>query len=176
MRHQLRKLSQFVLAIAIAAVPCLASTVQKMELQELGKTSDSIVHGHVESVQARFENKMVYTYTLVAVDDPLKGDRRQTVLLKHPGGTIGAMTMFFAGMPQFKAGDQVIVFLKNRQDGTFDVIGLNQGKYDVVNDVAVSNVSGVSLLDPKTGLMSDAGFVAKAPLEAFKAKIRELAR
>jgi hypothetical protein len=159
----------------LLAAPLLASTVQKMELPDLVKAADSIVQGHVESVQARYENTMVYTYTSVAVDDPLKGDRRQTVLLKHPGGTIGAMTMFIAGMPQFKAGDQVIVFLKNRQDGTFDVIGLNQGKYDIVNDVAVANVSGVSVLDPKTGRMSE-GFVDKAPLETFKAKIRELAR
>jgi hypothetical protein len=140
------------------------------------KVSDSIVHGHVQSVQARYENNMVYTYTYVVVDDPLKGERRQTVTLKHPGGTIGAMTMFFAGMPHFSAGDQVIVFLKNRQDGTFDVIGLNQGKYDVVDNVAVAHVSGVSVMDPKTGLMSDESFIEKAPLETFKAKIRELAR
>jgi hypothetical protein len=170
------KMTRFILVIAIAAVPCIGSTVQKMELPALVKVADSIVQGHVESVEARYENKMVYTYTSVAVDDPLKGERRQAVLLKHPGGTIGAMTMEIAGMPQFKAGDAVIVFLRNRQDGTFDVIGLNQGKYDIVNDVAVSNVSGVSILDPKTGLMSDAGFVEKAPLETFKAKIRELAR
>jgi hypothetical protein len=160
----------------VLAAPLFASTVQKMELPELVKASDSIVHGHVESVQARMEGRMVYTYTSVVVDDPLKGDRRQNVLLKHPGGSIGAMRMFVAGMPQFKAGDQVIVFLKNRQDGTYDVIGLNQGKYDVVNDFAVANVSGVSILDPKTGVMSDAGFVDRAPLETFKAKIRELAR
>jgi hypothetical protein len=34
----------------------------------------------------------------------------------------------------------------------------------------------VNVLDPKTGQMSDAGFVEKAPLEAFKNKIRELVR
>ena len=77
-------------------------------------------------------------------------------------------------MPTFKSGDKVIVFLKSQQNGTFDVVGLNQGKYEIVDDYAVANVSGLTLLDPKTGRLTDAGFVEKAPLEAFKAKIRGL--
>ena len=63
------------------------------------------------------------------------------------------------------------------------VIGQQDGLLKHVNarfrklfGLAVANVSGVSILDPKTGLMSDGGFVDKAPLETFKAKIRELAR
>ena len=48
--------------------------------------------------------------------------------------------------------------------------------YDIVDDFAVANVSGVSIMDTKTGLVSETGFVSKAPLETFKAKIRELAR
>jgi hypothetical protein len=176
MSRKLRELYGLIFAVALLATPLLATTVQKMELSQLVAVSDNIVQGHVELVEARYEDRMVYTYVSVTVDDPLKGDRRRTVLVRQIGGRIGARTMWVAGMPQFKTGDQVIVFLKNRQDGTFDVIGLNQGKYDIVNDYAVANVSGVSVLDPKTGLMSDAGFVEKAPLETFKAKIRELVR
>src|SRR5438552_2520247 len=176
MRHKLRGLIGLIFGAAISALPLYATTVEKMELPRLVSASDNIVQGRVESVEARYENRMVYTYVSVVVDEPIKGERRRTVLVRQLGGKIGAMTAWIAGMPQFKTGDQVIVFLKNRQDGTYDVIGLNQGKYDIVNDYAVANVSGVSVLDPKTGLMSDAGFVDKAPLETFKAKIRELVR
>jgi hypothetical protein len=164
------------IAIVLLACPVFATTVQKMELAELVSTSDSIVQGRVESVEARYENKLVYTYISVVVDDPIKGERRRTVLVRQIGGKIGARTTWVAGMPLFKAGDQVIVFLKNRQDGAFDVIGLNQGKYDIVENYAVAHVSGVSVMDPKTGLMSEAGFVEKAPVETFKSKIRELMR
>ena len=165
----------FILVLALAT-PLLATTIQKMELQQLVTTSDSIVQGRVETVEARYEERMIYTYVSIIVDDPLKGDRRRTVLLRHMGGTIGAKTVWIPGMPQFNPSENVIVFLRNRQDGTFDVVGLNQGKFDIVNDYAVANVSGVSILDPKTGLMSERGFMEKAPLEAFKSKIRELMR
>ena len=176
MSHELRRSIGLMLALAVLSSPLSATTVQKMELPELVSISDNIVQGRVESVEARYEDKMVYTYISVIVDDPLKGDRRRTVLLRQLGGRIGAKAVRIAGMPEFRTGDEVIVFLRNRQDGTFDVVGLNQGKYDIVDSVAVANVSGVSVLDPKTGQMSEGGFINKAPLEAFKAKIRELVR
>ena len=176
MNYRRSKLQGWVLLGAMLTTPVFATTVQKMDLQQLVTLSDSIVQGRVESVETRYEEKTIFTYVSIVVDDPLKGERRRTVLLRHMGGTIGAKTVWIAGMPQFNVAEQVIVFLRNKQDGTFDVIGLDQGKYDVVDDHAVANVSGVTILDPKTGLTSDAGFVNKAPLEAFKARIRELTR
>jgi len=176
MNYTRSKLHWPILFVAMLATSVFATIVQKMELQQLVATADSIVQGRVESVEARYEERTIYTYISIVVDEPLKGDRRRTVLLRQMGGRIGAKAVWIAGMPQFNSGDQVIVFLRNRQDGTFDVIGLNQGKYDIVNDYAVANVAGVSILDPKTGLISEKAFVDKVPLETFKTKIRELMR
>ncbi len=162
--------------VALVATPLFATTVKKMDLPELVATADSIVQGQVDSVETRWENRTAYTYVSVRVDDPLKGDRRRTILIRQLGGRIGALNVYVAGMPVFSEGDQVIVFLRDRANGTFDVVGLNQGKYAIVNDVAIANVSGLTLVDPKTGHLTDAGFVEKAPLETFKAKIRGLVK
>jgi hypothetical protein len=175
MRSALKKLLTIVFAGLLAA-PLLATTVQKMELPQLVSASDNIVQGRVESVEAKYVDRTVFTYISVAVDDPIKGDRRRTVLVRQLGGRIGAKTVWISGMPQYKPGDEVILFLKDKQDGTYDVIGLNQGKYDIVQDYAVSRVWGVTVVDAKTGKMSDGGFVSKAPVDAFKAKIREMMR
>ena len=178
MSRELRQLHGLILGIAVvvAAVPAFATTVQRMELPALVSASDAIVQGRVESVEARWENNLAYTYTSVTVDDPLKGDRRRAVLIRQLGGKIGNLNVTVSGMPQFKQGDQVIVFLKGRRDGTFDVVGLNQGKYEIVNDTAIANVSGLTLVNEKTGRLEEAGFVDKAPLEAFKTKIRGLVK
>jgi hypothetical protein len=169
-----RRLPACIFLIAILAAPLLATTVPKMELPELVARADSILQGRVESVESKFEQNLVYTYVSMTIDDPLKGDRRRTVMIRQLGGKIGAMHVSVSGQPVFKAGDNLIVFLKNQQNGTFSVVGLNQGKYEVVNDFAVSNVSGVTLVDPKSGQLKDASFVSSAPLESFKAKIRSL--
>jgi hypothetical protein len=176
MRQRLQKRTGSLFIIALVTAPLLATTVEKMELPQLVSASDSIVQGRVDSVEARYEANRIYTYVSVTIDDPLKGERRRTVLLRQIGGTIGAKRTWVAGMPQFNIGDQVILFLRDRHDGTFDVTGLNQGKYDIVNDFAVANVTGLAILDSRTGRISEAGFVEKAPLESFKARIRELVR
>jgi hypothetical protein len=176
MNHTLLKLPGSLFVVAMLTVTLFATTVEKMELPQLVSASDSIVQGRVESVESRYEANRIYSYISIAVDDPLKGQRRRTVMLRQLGGTIGSRRTWVAGMPQFNVGDEVILFLRDRRDGTFDVTGLNQGKYDIVNDFAVANVTGLAILDSRTGRMSESGFVEKAPLESFKARIRELVR
>lgn len=174
--RSLRAFLALVFSVAILAAPLWATTVRKMDLPELVSASDSIVQGRVDSVEARWESNLAYTYVSVSVVDPLKGERRRSLLIRQLGGKIGSLNVTVSGMPIFRNGDQVIVFLKGQTGGTFNVVGLNQGKYEIVDDFAVANVSGLTLVDPKTGLLSDAGFVDKAPLEAFKTKIRGLVR
>jgi hypothetical protein len=84
--------------------------------------------------------------------------------------------MSIAGVPQFKSGETAIVFLKRQDDGTFQIVGMNQGLYEIVEDFAVSNLFGVDLLDSNTGEISKSLIGGRAPLEQLKAKIKELLR
>jgi hypothetical protein len=68
------------------------------------------------------------------------------------------------------------VFLRDRKDGTFDVVGLGQGKYDIVNNFAVTNVAGLTLVDPVSGRLIEGGPVDRKPLDSFKTQIRGLMR
>jgi hypothetical protein len=104
----------------------------------------------------------------------MKGSRRTAVLIRQIGGQVGSLNLHVAGMPRYNPGDQVILFLKDQQDGTFQVIGLNQGKYEIADGYAISNLSGLELIDPKSGRIVEAGVVDRTPLTAFKNRIREL--
>ena len=165
-----------VIIIGLLGMPAFASTIKKMDLKELVSVSDAIAQGTVESVESRWEKQSIYTYTSIRVDEAMKGGPRRALLIRQAGGQIGALHAHVPGMPQFKVGDQVIVFLHDRKDGTFDVVGLGQGKYDIQENVAVTNVSGMTLADPKTGQLMEAGPADNRPLDSFKLKIREFAR
>jgi len=168
-------LAFIVLAGALAA---RATTIIRLDLPQLVNQSDSIVQGRVENVAVQWDGarNLAFTYITVSVEDPLKGERRRTVTIRQLGGKIGAMHVTVAGMPQFRKGESVITFLKAQDDGTFQVVGMNQGKYEIADDFAVSNVSGVEVLNPKTGRIETPVYVDRAPVESFKAKIRELSR
>ncbi len=174
----MRKLIYGSLFVLLFAGTLSATTVIRLDLPQLVEQSDSIVQGRVENVNVMWdsERSLAFTYVTVSVADPMKGDRRRTLTIRQLGGKIGALNVNVAGMPKFTRGEEVIVFLKTQGDGTYQVVGLNQGKYEISNDFAVSNVSGIDVYNPKTGRIETPAFVDRAPIESFKAKIRELVK
>jgi hypothetical protein len=178
-------------ALVLPVVPMLGTTVPRMNLEklvsEVRKSNDGqIVQGRVEAIDVNIVReegqRRPYTRVSIRVNDPIysrKGDRRQMVYLRYLGGMMdspqGPVDVSIAGMPKFQLGDNVILFLRENGDGVYHhVVGLSQGKYAVINETAVSSVSGVELVDPQTGKTMPSGFTESAPVNAFKAKIREL--
>ena len=165
-------------ALLLFSTPAVSTTVVKMELEEIVKVSHLIVDGTVESVESRWDEpkRLIYTYVRVVIDDRLKGDTVRSVNIKLLGGTVGAINVDVPGMPHFRVGAWAILFLKRQQDNAmFDIVGLNQGRYEVTNEgFAVSNISGVDLLDPRTGQMTRPLFVQRFPLSEFKSRVRKL--
>jgi hypothetical protein len=153
-----------------------ATTVMKLDLPQLVKESDTIVQGRVDQVSSQWDaaTKQIFTYVAVNVEEPVKGERRSVVTIRQLGGSIGAMNMSIVGMPRFAQNDEVLLFLKSNGDGTYHVVGLGQGKYAVANDVAVSNLSGVDLVDHNMHEIASGTLIDREPLESFKAKIRGL--
>ena len=127
-RSTTRNLIVTVLLAAILAIPSFATTVVKLDLAQLVQRADMIVEGRVEAVYSQWDGgqRLVFTYVSIRVDDPLKGERRQSVLIRQVGGTVGTIQMSVAGVPQFKRGEMAIVFLKRQDDSTFQVVGMNQ--------------------------------------------------
>ena len=166
------------LMAALLAAPALATTVVKLDLKQLVQRADLIVQGQVQSVYSQWdeERRMVFTYISIHVDEPLKGERRRSVLIRQVGGTVGTLQMSVAGVPQFKEGETTIVFLKSQADSTFQVVGMSQGVYEIIDNLAVSNVFGLDLFDSKTGEITKPLIGGRAPLGQLKTKIRELVR
>jgi hypothetical protein len=177
-KKTLRNVIGITLMAAILAAPAFATTVARLDMEQLVQRADLIVQGHVQSVYSQWDEarRLVFTYISIRVDEPLKGERRQSVLIRQVGGTVGTIQMSIAGVPQFKSGEMAIIFLKRQGDSTFQVVGMNQGLYEIIDDFAVSNVFGVDLIDSKTGEITKPLIGGRAPLEQLKTQIRELIR
>ena len=171
-----------VLLLGMMALPMIGTTVPKMDLPALVANSDSILQGKVEAIDVVVEQQRPFTRVRIHVEDPIfsrKAARPQTIFLKFLGGRMetsqGPVEVKVSGMPTFNLGDNVILFLRQQTDGTnFSVVGLNQGKYVVVNEIAIASISGVDLVDPRTGKFLPSGYTESAPVDGFKARIREL--
>jgi hypothetical protein len=161
-----------------------ATTVQKFTVSDLAKKSETIVLARVEDESARMEegSKEIYTYITLAVIDGVKGSKRndnaknpkgeELITIRQLGGTVGNLISVVPGMPTFRKGEEVVVFLSAKDKAGYPwVMGLQQGKYTVTMDSdgfkqVRNDVDGLTTVDTN-GLTLEAKPVAQQPLASF---------
>ncbi len=95
-----------------------------------------------------------------------------------PGGQIGRYKSITVGAPEFKAGDEVVLFLKAQGPSVPHVFGLNQGVFRVQVDTRTGRRTVMQpIADGAKARAADAWCAARAtgrplPLEQFAPQIR----
>ncbi len=134
-----------------------ASTVLQLDLESLVANSQQIVDGTVTRVQPKVENGKVYTYTTIAVKEGLKGAQAgDTVTVRQLGGRTDDLATWVPGIPDFQAGERVIVFLEKANAHAMPVVtGMSQGKFhialgpDNVTPYVVPFLGDLALIKPR---------------------------
>jgi hypothetical protein len=172
------QISAAVLAFLLFHGTGWTTTVLRIELPALVEQADTIVQGRVERLDAQWDErrKIIFTNIQIRVDEQLKGAAQPTVLVRQLGGKVGSLNMSISGMPAFRPGENVIVFLKRNPEPTYHVVGLSQGKYQIADDFATNNAAGLDLIDNKNGKVSAGGLVRRESLDSFKSRIRSLVK
>jgi hypothetical protein len=159
----------------VGAQVALATSVQKFSLQELTKKSDSIVMARVDDAVSSWDaaHKEIYTFYTLSVLQPVKGNKGATTLtLRQLGGTVDNIASIVPGMPSFKKGEEVVLFLTQKDAAGYPwVMGLQQGKYTVTTGkngakTVRNDLAGIETLS-KTGQHVDATVASDMPLNAF---------
>ena len=111
-----------------------ATVILPIEFRELVTTAPVIVHGQVVDVRAEWADgrRSVETFVTVAVSEYLKGDLGEQMIFRVPGGQLGRYRTIFVGAPEFREGDEVVLFLKHSGPSYPYIIGLSQGAFRVV--------------------------------------------
>lgn len=122
------------LAALLAAAPVAHATVLvPAEFSEIVNGSEIIVHGRVVDVRADWTDDRLRIDTLVTLEagSYLKGGPGGTVTFRVPGGTVGRYSSVMVGAPQFRAGEEVVLFLAASGPSVAHVFGLSQGVFRV---------------------------------------------
>lgn len=121
-------------ALLAFAAPASATTVLRVSVEKMALASDVILHGEVVTSRAVAVNgnpRHIRTDVVIKVTDLIKGQRgTREIKLELPGGKLGDWTMHFPGMPGFKDGEEVVLFLEKTQTN-YAITGLSQGKFSV---------------------------------------------
>ena len=126
-----RTLSLALALLASAAAPAAAATFVVPSVEEMARSSDAVVRGHVLGTASReTRDGRIVTEVEVVVDDAWKGAPDGTVRLVVPGGRVGRLAMKVDAAPVFADGEEVVVFLSRVGVG-WHVNGHALGKYRV---------------------------------------------
>jgi hypothetical protein len=120
----------------ILSVAAQATVLLPIEFRELVATAPVIVHGHVVDVRSEFVDgrRAVETFVTIEASDYLKGNLGDHVTIRVPGGQLGRYRTVFVGAPEFREGDELVLFLKSSGSPVPYIVGLSQGAYRVVVD------------------------------------------
>ncbi len=161
-----------VLLVALAS-PARATTVLRVPLEEMVRACDLVVQARVEAVHvsaAPDDQRRISTAVRLTILRVLKGHpTAPTLTLTLPGGRTDRWTLLIPGMPQFREGEEVVLFLEKTSAGLRPA-GLSLGTYRVRRDFetgrtrAVRDLQGLAVIDwTKQGLQyPDAGPVSYA--------------
>lgn len=124
-------------AVLLLCVPASATSMLRVDLPELSRSADVIVHGTVRRLESRWsgDGRLIVTDVEIEVTEALKGQAGGTLVVTQPGGHVGDIGQRVSGLATFVPSEEVVVFLERRGDRAFRVSGMAQGKYKVLRSV-----------------------------------------
>ena len=135
----------FVALILITAVQLLdASTVVRLNFDELSRASNSVVAGRVTAIEAsRDANGYIYSTVTIQVAEAVPQALVGTdYVFRMIGGTLNGQSTYIEGMPKFAVGDGLILFLNESTDSAMGpTVGLWQGVFHLDSAAGVSDSS-----------------------------------
>ncbi|ANM30467.1 hypothetical protein ABI59_14145 [Acidobacteria bacterium Mor1] len=145
-------LSLLLFCLFLVPAAMATSALSPLSVDELRDRSDLVVEGTVQSMESVRENDRIFTYIHVDVSDRLKGAAGDAITLKLYGGVHEGIRTRVLGAPCMGSGEEVLLFLKANGVGTFDVVNLAEGKFEIVRDGGEPGVrrdlSGIHYLAP----------------------------
>ncbi|HUB80765.1 MAG TPA: hypothetical protein VMB03_18295 [Bryobacteraceae bacterium] len=147
-------LSTLILAYCAVALP--AATLERLSLDDLIAKSTTIVRGKILNSYTATNGPVIYTHYRIQTSETLKGTANSVVEFQLPGGIANNVRQSFAGVPQFKPGDEYVFFLWTGRSGATQVMGLTQGLFSVapgggVDPLTTRAASHEVMLDHSTG-------------------------
>jgi hypothetical protein len=170
-----------------------ATVTVPMTLPQMADTADLIFAGKVKSTLTRPtpDGSYLYTYVTYEISKVLSGQYRDpTITLRFDGGTLSSadkdrllktlspsnpsisqvQKMEMVDAPQFKAGEQILLFARGNTESEMPIVGFNQGSFKIVagkvkdhwGNTAFRDDQGALVFMPPQGPVKKPGFTVSA--------------
>ena len=181
MRRQMRSKIWIALCAALLAAMCAASTarattIERMSLEKMSRTAKVIVRARCAGNFTGQDAGEIWTFTSFEVKQVWRGKAPGLIRVRLLGGRAGNLTSSVSGVPRFRAGEEVLLFLEPTPRGDFSVVSWEQGTFRIHRDRATGRESATqdtasfATFDPVTRRFEAAGIRHASP-DALRARV-----
>lgn len=188
--HGLRRVLCGVVAVAIAAslaAPASATTLKRMDVEDLVAANQNVVVGQVLDARSYWnkDKTFILTDVRVSVNEVVKGNLQDSeITVTLMGGRVGDLTTMIIGGAELLPGKSYLLFLNEENlPGKKQVQTVRdhcQGAFDLVIGKdglrAISQANRHPLVPDSLGYVDAPGGVQGTPFNAMIQSIRDLAK
>ena len=122
----------------------------------------------------------IWTFTSFAVEDAWKGapsGAAQRLTVRLLGGSVGNLSSTVSGVPRFRPGEEVILFLQPTARGDYSIVSWVQGTFRIHRDgrsgveIVVQDTAAFDTYDPATQQF-DAEGIRNLPVGALRMRVQ----
>ena len=172
----------FLIGLGLIAVVAQATTLVRLHFQDLVHYSYSIARVRCMHADVRVENGEIWTDTSVRVLSHNKGYLPEEIVVRQPGGKFQHLHSHVDGVPEFRPGEEVYLFLSAHSGGQFLIVGWAQGTFRIHRDLRTGGESVTQdsaetpVFDPSSNSFTKSG-VKNLAIDLFEQRLhREIQR
>jgi hypothetical protein len=153
-----------------------ATTLMRMSVAQMSRTARVIVRARCLGNSVSWDAGEIWTFTSFDVEEVWRGYAPARVVVRLLGGRLGNVTSSVSGIPRFRAGEEVVLFLEPTPRGDFSVVSWEQGTFRIRPDPrtgeesVVQDTASFATFDPATHRFQTAG-IRGLSLESFRARV-----
>ncbi|HEY2458464.1 MAG TPA: hypothetical protein VGI13_14265 [Candidatus Acidoferrum sp.] len=172
----------FLIGLALVAIVARATTLVRLRFPDLVRYSTAIGRMRCVGAETRYDKGEIYTDTSFEVLEREKGYLPTYIVVRQPGGKLDHLHSHVEGTPEFRPGEELILFLWGSPGKPFSVLGWSQGTFRIRKDtrsggeLITQDSSEIPIFDPEANGFTKAG-IRNVRMETFKdAMHREINR
>jgi hypothetical protein len=166
------------LLLGLTAALANGTTLARLRFEELAQQSSAVARLRCLGSEFRWDRGELWAETRFEVVERNKGLLSGIVTVRTIGGVSGHLHSHVDGVPVFRAGEEVYLFLWEHAGEPYRVLGWAQGTFRIARNVdtgletVTQDSALLPLFDPRTRTFRHGG-IRKLPVEVFQLKLRK---
>jgi len=172
----------FLGGIVLIAIVANATTLVRLPFYKLVENSSAIARVRCVNSVTRLESGEVWTDTVFEVTEHDKGYLPARIVVRTPGGRFQHIQSHVDGVPEFRPGEELFLFLTGHPGAQFRIVGWTQGTFRIrMNphtgmETVTQDSADVPVFDPQQNRFTKMG-VKELRIDIFMEKMnKEISR